>query len=67
MFQPAGTAEIIRSHQKDDSFLNSLRTTVAELAQRIAGKNSSNTVFRLVCVGGRKGGKGGKGEEKGRE
>ncbi|KAK3758105.1 hypothetical protein RRG08_006680 [Elysia crispata] len=37
MFQPAGTAEIIRSHQKDDSFLNSLRTTVAELAQRIAG------------------------------
>ncbi|GFO46359.1 peroxisome biogenesis factor 10-like [Plakobranchus ocellatus] len=37
MFRPAGTAEIIRSHQKDDNFLNSLRTAVADIAQRIAG------------------------------
>lgn len=37
MFRPAGTAEIIRSHQKDDNFLSSLRSSVADIAQRIAG------------------------------
>ncbi|GFR60704.1 peroxisome biogenesis factor 10-like [Elysia marginata] len=37
MFRRAGTAEVIRSHQKDDGILSSLRTIVADLAQRIAG------------------------------
>uniref|UniRef100_A0A0B6XY22 RING-type E3 ubiquitin transferase n=1 Tax=Arion vulgaris TaxID=1028688 RepID=A0A0B6XY22_9EUPU len=37
MFRPAGTAEIIRSHQKDDNFLSLLRSSFADICQRIAG------------------------------
>ncbi|XP_059155693.1 peroxisome assembly protein 10-A-like [Physella acuta] len=34
MFQAAGTAEIIRSHQKDENFLSSLRSLIVDLFQR---------------------------------
>ncbi|CAG5124955.1 unnamed protein product [Candidula unifasciata] len=40
MFQPAGSAEIIRSHQKDDNFLNTLRSATTDVFQRIAGPRS---------------------------
>ncbi|KAH9520066.1 peroxisome biogenesis factor 10 [Bulinus truncatus] len=37
MFGSAGVAEIIRSHQKDDSFLRYLRSLVVDISQRLAG------------------------------
>ncbi|CAL1540033.1 unnamed protein product [Lymnaea stagnalis] len=37
MFQAAGIAEIIRSHQKDDNFLRFLRPLVDDISQRLAG------------------------------
>lgn len=37
MFRKAGTAEIVRSHQKDDFYLSYLRATVADVVQSLAG------------------------------
>ncbi|KAK7110304.1 peroxisome biogenesis factor 10-like [Littorina saxatilis] len=37
MFHPAGTAEIVRSHQKDDYYLSFFRSSVADVIQSIAG------------------------------
>ncbi|XP_005098492.1 peroxisome biogenesis factor 10 [Aplysia californica] len=37
MFRSAGIAEIIRSHQKDDSLLAFLRSTVTDIFQQVAG------------------------------
>ncbi|KAK0049427.1 peroxisome biogenesis factor 10-like isoform X2 [Biomphalaria pfeifferi] len=37
MFRSAGVAEIIRSHQKDDSFLRYLRSLLVDIFQRVAG------------------------------
>ncbi|XP_076439578.1 peroxisome biogenesis factor 10-like [Babylonia areolata] len=37
MFRPAGAAEIVRSHQKDDFYLSFFRSSVADVAQTLAG------------------------------
>ncbi|XP_041366580.1 peroxisome biogenesis factor 10-like [Gigantopelta aegis] len=37
MFKRAGIPEIIRSHQKDDFYLNFLRSSVTDIAQTLAG------------------------------
>ncbi|KAL8613075.1 hypothetical protein ACOMHN_035016 [Nucella lapillus] len=37
MFRPAGAAEIVRSHQKDDFYLSFFRSSVADVVQRLAG------------------------------
>jgi hypothetical protein len=36
-FRPAGTAEIIRAHQKDDFYLSFLKSTASEVVQSLAG------------------------------
>ena len=45
MFRPAGTAEIVRSHQKDDFYLTFSRSSVADVVQSIAG-----VWFVCLCV-----------------
>lgn len=37
MRQPAGVAEILRSHQKDDIYTGHLKTAVSEIFQEVFG------------------------------
>lgn len=50
MRQPAGVAEILRSHQKDDIYTGYLKNAVSEVFQEIFGKYLEPQKFLIANV-----------------